>query len=204
MIFHPKNAIAMCVAAACLLGSVTANAQTQSNSSEFTRRMAALQQARQRTETVVAPPAHRVAAQTAPRISRASAPVRVSQLPTAGSSTRSGGGFAPSYLQNSQFVDGTIIDGGSPIVQGGIIDGGYSNGQIISHDSEKYGSTWRWCTYGVVACSGKEYIDLRRRACAGPVRCARPRPMHWYTSQAAKLQPACDVALGPQTAHEVF
>ena len=53
MFFNLKNAIAICVAAACLLGSVTVNAQAQSNSPEFTRRMAALQQARQRTETVV-------------------------------------------------------------------------------------------------------------------------------------------------------
>lgn len=136
MFFHPKNAIAICVAAACLFGSVAVNAQSQSNNSEFTRRMAALQQARQRTETVVAPPAHRVAAQTAPRISRASEPVRVSQIPSAGSGTRvapSVGGFVPGHLQGSPFVDGTIIDGGSPIVQGTIIDGGYSNGQIISH-----------------------------------------------------------------------
>ena len=126
MFFHPKNAIAMCVAAACLLGSVTANAQNQSNSSEFSRRMAALQQARQRSETVVAPATHEVAAQSAPRIARA----------FQGSSTRiapSTGGFVPGSVQNAPFTNGTMIDGGSPIVQGTIIDGGYSNGQIIDH-----------------------------------------------------------------------
>ena len=136
MFFHLKNAIAMCVAAACLLGSATANAQTKPDNSEFTRRMAALQQARQRTEAVVAPATHQVAAQTAPRIARAQEPVRVSQLPMAGSGTRMapsmGSGFVPGHLQNSQFMDGTIIDGGSPIVQGTMIDGGYSSGQIIN------------------------------------------------------------------------
>ena len=66
MFFHLKNAITICVATACLMGSGAANAQAQSNSPEFSRRMAALQQARQRTAstTVVT----QQAAQTAPRI----------------------------------------------------------------------------------------------------------------------------------------
>ena len=141
MFFHLKNAIIICVAAACLIGSSTANAQTQSNNPEFSRRMAALQQARQRTATVVT---QQPAAQTAPRISRAPASqsdsVRVAQagsatrsfapssgfVPQAGSATRAiapSGGFVPQHLSS-----GTIIDGGSPIVHGSIIDGG----QIIS------------------------------------------------------------------------
>ena len=146
MFFHLKNAITICVAAACLMGSGTANAQTQSNNPEFSRRMAALQQARQRTTstTVVT----QQAARTAPQPTRASAvnnskAVRVAQAgsstrsfapsggfaPQAGSSTRSiapPGGFVPQHL-SSPVVGETIIDGGSPIVHGGIIDG-----QIIS------------------------------------------------------------------------
>ena len=142
MFFHLKNAITICVATACLIGSGMANAQAQSNSPEFNRRMAALQQARQRTAstTVVT----QQAAQTAPRITRASAannskPVRVAQagsstrsfapsggfVPQAGSATRSiapSGGFVPQHL-SSPVVGETIIDGGSPIVHGGIIDG---------------------------------------------------------------------------------
>lgn len=131
MFFHLKNAITICVATACLIGSGAAIAQTQSNSPEFSRRMAALQQARQRssTTTVVT---QQPAAQTAPRIARASATINSNQVRTAqlGSSTRAvapSGGFVPQHL-SSPIVSGTVIDGGSPIVQGGIIDGG----QIIS------------------------------------------------------------------------
>ena len=147
MFFHLKNAITICVATACLIGSGTASAQTQS-SPEFNRRMAALQQARQRTssETVII---QQPAAQTAPRITRAlpthnsnqasAAPVRVAQgsatraiaparsfVPQAGSSTRAiaPGGFVPQHL-SSPVVGGTIIEGGAPIVDGSIIDGGH-------------------------------------------------------------------------------
>lgn len=143
MFFHLKNAITICVATACFIGSGTANAQSQSKNAEFSRRMAALQQARQRTETTTVV-TQQPAAQKAPRIARASAtvnsnPVRVAQ---AGSSTRAiapssgfapSGGFIPQHL-GSPGIGGTIIDGGSPIIQGGIVQGGIiDGGQVISH-----------------------------------------------------------------------
>ena len=189
MFFKPKNAIAICVAAVCLYGSVTVNAQTQNNS-EFNRRMAALQQARQRTETVVSE-THEVAAQSAPRIARAAyqgsgsriAPSTSGIAPSSSFAPSSGfapsGGFTPGHLQNSQFVDGTIIDGGSPIVQGGIINGGYSTGQVI-HDpigssvvsngvvmgqsyggeivSESYGGSAGGCSDGSCGNVGESYF----------------------------------------------
>ena len=153
MFFHLKNAITICVATACLIGSGTANAQAQSNNSEFSRRMAALQQARQRTSstTVVT---QQPAAHAASRIVRSSAqsdsrPVRVAQagsstrsiapsrgfIPQAGSATRSiapSGGFVPQHL-SSPVIGETIIDGGAPIVHGSIIEGEHiiEGGHII-------------------------------------------------------------------------
>ena len=173
MFFHLKNAIAICVAAACLLGSVTANAQN--NNSEFTRRMAALQQARQRTETVVEPATHQAAAQSAPRIARAVQGSGSRVTPALGSGSRivpSNGGFTPGTIQNAPFVNGTIIQGGSPIVQGTIIENQYpgqvvggpigssvvSNGVVMDHSyggeivSESYGGSAGGCSDG--SCGG--------------------------------------------------
>ena len=148
MFFHLKNAITICVATACLIGAA-ANVQAQ-DGSELSRRLAALQQARQRTAstTVVT---QQPAVHTSTSIN--AAPVRVAQagsstrsfapssfVPQAGSATRSfapsfapqagsatraigpSGSFVPQHL-NSPVVSGTIIDGGSPIVHGGVIDG---------------------------------------------------------------------------------
>jgi len=135
MFLHPKNAITICAAAACLFASVTANAQSQSNS-EYARRIAALQQARQRTPAA-APEIQQTAAQVAaPRVARAipqgsssrsvpfSAGSSTRSVPfSGGSSTRSipSGGFTPNHLQSSQQFGETIIDGGSPIVHDGQI-----------------------------------------------------------------------------------
>ncbi len=131
MFLHLKNAITICVVTACLVGGVTANAQTQSQNSEFSRRMAALQQARQRTSAVV-PAAQQSEVQAPTRVAQGST-TRSSQI-LSGSSTRSRG-FAPQHLQHNQSSGGTIIDGGSPIVHGEIID----DGQII-HQSQIIGS----------------------------------------------------------------
>lgn len=140
MFLHPKNAITICAAAACLLASVTANAQSQSQSqssnSEYARRIAALQQARQRTPAA-APEIQQTAAQVAaPRVARAipqgsssrsvpfSAGSSTRSVPfSGGSSTRSipSGGFTPNHLQSSQQFGETIIEGGSPIVHDGQI-----------------------------------------------------------------------------------
>ena len=148
MFFHLKNAITICVATACLMGSGAANAQAQSNNPEFSRRMAALQQARQRTTstTVVT----QQTAQTVPPITRASVannsqPVRVAQAgsstrsfapsggfaPQAGSSTRSiapSGGFAPQAGSSTRSIapSGGFVPQhlSSPVVGETIIDGG--------------------------------------------------------------------------------
>ena len=178
MFFHLKNAIAICVAAACLLGSVTANAQN--NNSEFTRRMAALQQARQRTETVVEPATHQVAAQSTPRIARAVQGSGSRVTPALGSGSRivpSNGGFVPGTIQNAPFANGTIIEGGSPIVQGTIIENQYpgqviggpigssvvSNGVVMDHSyggeivSESYGGS-AGCSDGSCGSVGESYF----------------------------------------------
>jgi len=137
MFRHRKNAIAICVTAACLIGSVTAHAQTQSNNSELSRRMAALQQARQRTETTVVTSAPEQVAQSIPRISRASSTVHPPGIRTAqaGSGSRiiapGSGSRVVAQGSGSQFVaPGSGSQLGAPT--GGFVPGHLQGGQIIN------------------------------------------------------------------------
>lgn len=128
MFFPPKNVIAICAAAACVLGSVSANAQTNSNNTaEYNRRMAAMERARQRTQQPVArmsqaivqpeietPTNQIVVNRQTSRVRPATAHVaRTASVPARSRGQR---GFVPRHLRTAQVLDGQIIHGGAPIV----------------------------------------------------------------------------------------
>lgn len=150
MFSPPKLAIAICVTVACLLGTANVTAQNQ-NTAEYNRRMAAMQNARQRASQVLpqeavvqtaAAPQQMEPKQTVRTVAavqeQAVAPVRRSaRIARATGVASRVGRYAPKHTRTAQLMDGTIIDGGSPIVGGSgfvgdstFVDGGVVGSSI--------------------------------------------------------------------------
>ena len=121
MFSPPKQAIAICVAVACLLGTANVTAQNK-NTAEYNRRMSAMQNARQRasqaTVRTAAAQQQLEPKQTVRTVAavqeQAAAPVRRSAriASATGVATRAGR-YTPKHTRTAQLMDGTIIDGGT-------------------------------------------------------------------------------------------
>ena len=121
LMFSPKTKSMLFVLPLCVVALMAAELDAQSGSAQYQARMAALQQAQNRGQTVVvqsveAPPT-RVAQGSATRVPRRIIPAQtVSSAPVRG--------YQPAHTRSAQLLtEGTVIDGGAPILSESVITG---------------------------------------------------------------------------------
>ena len=119
LMFSPKTKNMLFVLPLCAVAFLAADLEAQSGSAQYQARLAALQQAQTRSQTVIqtveAAPT-RVAQGSATRVPRRMIPAQAVSTPVRG--------YQPAHTRSAQLLtEGTIIDGGAPILSESVITG---------------------------------------------------------------------------------